>query len=284
MTSTQQFARDVAEHEASLGQVFRELKSSEEMLDVNLVTTEGQIKAHKVVLSACSSFFKTVLHENIHPHPIIYLKGVNFSCLEKLVSFMYNGEVTIEQDDLTTFMDVAKDLQVKGLALRSVNEVCAQTSKRQRTETTPVQGRSQINPPANLSMIFYSNPTVKSEPNTNTVPPNTTLYNNTSYHQNIKLEQTLADIKNEASQHSVPTVMAGTVSGLPSGHFQVGSMDTTVTSDSQGIRVKPSSDLLNSTRPKILENKSLGLWMCSACTFTHHILTNMQSHIQTSHF
>jgi len=282
MTSTQQFARDVAEHESSLGQVFRELKSCEEMLDVNLVTSEGQIKAHKIVLSACSPFFKNVLHENIHPNPIIYLKGVKYSCLEKLVNFMYTGEVTIEQDDLNTFIDVAKDLQVKGLVQRSVDDVGAQTAKRQRTEIIPAQGKSQVTPPANLSMIFYSNPTVKPEPNPTPAPPNTTLYN-TPYHHNIKLEQTLADIKNEASQHSVPTVLAGTVPGLPSGHFQVATLDT-VASDNQGIRVKPNSDLLNSTRPKILENKSLGLWMCSACTFTHHVLTNMQSHIQTAHF
>jgi len=292
MASAQQFIRNGFDHEESLSQVFREMKSCEQSLDVTLITSEGQIQAHKVVLSACSPFFKDVLNTNVYPSPMIYLKGVSHYCLEQLVSFMYEGEVNIHQEELHTFLDIAADLQVKGLNQKICDD-SAQTSKRQRTE--PNQGNTQVQvSPPNLNMIFYSNPVVKSEPNTapptTAAPPNTTVYMN-PYHGNMKLEQTLADISKEASLHSsIPTVMAGTVPGLPSGHFQVGTLDTPgttapITGDNQAmIRLKPSTDLLNSTRAKILENKSLGLWMCSACTFTHPVLVTMQNHIQSQHF
>ena len=283
MTASQQFTRDINDYEGSLSQVFRELKTCEQLLDVSLVTSEGQIKAHKVVLSACSPFFRSVLNTNPHPSPMIYLKGVSHSCLEKLISFMYEGEVSIHQDELPQFLDIAKDLQVKGLAQKTCDE-SDKTSKRQRTE--PNQGN---NPECstNLNMIFYSNPVIKSELNVDpsTAPPNTTVYMN-PYHPNVKLEQTLADISKEAGQHCVPTVMASTVSGFPTGHFQVGSLETAVTQgDTQALlRLKPPTDLLNSTRARIIENKTLGLWMCSACTYTHPVLVTMQQHIQSQHF
>ena len=91
MTAAQQFTRDINDYEGSLSQVFRELKTCEQLLDVSLVTSEGQIKAHKVVLSACSPFFRSVLNTNPHPSPMIYLKGVSHSCMEKLISFMYEA-------------------------------------------------------------------------------------------------------------------------------------------------------------------------------------------------
>jgi hypothetical protein len=36
------------------------------------------LQAHRVILSACSPFFKAVLRRNPHQHPLLYLKGVSF--------------------------------------------------------------------------------------------------------------------------------------------------------------------------------------------------------------
>eukprot|EP00092_Neocalanus_flemingeri_P069998 GFUD01085863.1.p1 GENE.GFUD01085863.1~~GFUD01085863.1.p1 ORF type:complete len:117 (+),score=32.57 GFUD01085863.1:68-418(+) len=115
MNSEQQFSRDVSDHEASLSNIFRELKTAEQLLDVTLVTSEGQLNAHKIVLSACSPFFKSILDNNPHQSPMIYLKGVSHSSLEKLVLFMYEGEVSIKQEELANFLEFAKDLKVRAL-------------------------------------------------------------------------------------------------------------------------------------------------------------------------
>lgn len=50
---------------------------------------DGQTcKAHKMVLSACSPYFKTLLEENPSKHPIIILKDVSFNHLQAILEFM----------------------------------------------------------------------------------------------------------------------------------------------------------------------------------------------------
>ena len=50
-----------------------------------------------------------------HQHPYIYLKGVKFSELEKIVQFIYQGHTQVRQSDLNIFLSSAKDLEIKGL-------------------------------------------------------------------------------------------------------------------------------------------------------------------------
>lgn len=56
-------------------------------------------------------FFKS----NPCQHPVIILKEVNIEDLESVLTFMYEGEVSITQLRLHTFMRLAEALQVKGL-------------------------------------------------------------------------------------------------------------------------------------------------------------------------
>ena len=49
-----------------------------------------QVKVHRVVLSANSPYFRSILSSySNHPHPIIILQDVRFSVLKLLVTFMY---------------------------------------------------------------------------------------------------------------------------------------------------------------------------------------------------
>ncbi len=73
-------------------------------------------KAHKMVLSACSPYFKSLLEENPAKHPIIILKDVPFQHLTAILEFMYAGEVNVAQDQLPAFLKTAERLKVKGLA------------------------------------------------------------------------------------------------------------------------------------------------------------------------
>lgn len=51
----------------------------------------------QLVLSACSSYFETVLSLYEHQSPIIILKDVTFDDMSALIRFMYAGEITVEQ-------------------------------------------------------------------------------------------------------------------------------------------------------------------------------------------
>ncbi|XP_032511313.2 broad-complex core protein isoforms 1/2/3/4/5-like [Danaus plexippus] len=91
------------------------LKCSEDLVDVTLTCEGRNIKAHKVILSACSPYFRNVFKENPCQHPVIILKDVSADDIVSLLSYMYQGEVFIEESKLTSFLHTAALLQVKGL-------------------------------------------------------------------------------------------------------------------------------------------------------------------------
>ena len=96
--------------------VFREMREGQELFDVTLACDDGTyLEAHRIVLAACSTFFRNILRQNPHQHPLIYLKGVTFTDLQSVLNFMYHGEVNIAQEELNSFLSVAEDLKVKGL-------------------------------------------------------------------------------------------------------------------------------------------------------------------------
>merc|ERR1711942_286551 len=101
--------------ESNINTAFRELREDKDFFDVTLACDDDQIQAHKVILSACSPFFRTILKRNRHEHPLIYLKGVKYTDLMAVLNFMYQGEVNVAQEDLNSFLAIAEDLKVKGL-------------------------------------------------------------------------------------------------------------------------------------------------------------------------
>lgn len=104
-------------HQSNLLGVFSQLLQDESLVDVTLACSEGaSIRAHKVVLSACSSYFQTLFLDHPARHPIVILKDVRFEELRTLVDFMYKGEVNVEYCQLSALLKTAESLKVKGLA------------------------------------------------------------------------------------------------------------------------------------------------------------------------
>ena len=94
---------------ASVSQTFSSRRKEKELCDVTLVSDdEVQVPAHKLILSASSSFFKSIFKNNTHPHTLIYLSGVDSTNLEFLLDYIYQGEVQIFQEQLDAFIDVAE--------------------------------------------------------------------------------------------------------------------------------------------------------------------------------
>jgi len=101
--------------ERNISSSFQDIKNDEDFLDVTIACDDNQIRAHKLVLSACSPFFRSFLKKNPHQHPLLYLKGVKHEHLLLVLNFMYHGEVNVAQEELNSFLAVSEDLQVKGL-------------------------------------------------------------------------------------------------------------------------------------------------------------------------
>ena len=102
--------------QSTVSQSFRSLRQEEDFYDVTLVSEdELQLSAHKLVLSACSSFFKNILKKNVHASPLIYLSGVSSSNLKNILDYIYCGEVQLFQDQLDSFLDAAQKLKISGL-------------------------------------------------------------------------------------------------------------------------------------------------------------------------
>ena len=99
----------------SISESFQNLREEKDFFDVTLACEDNQIQAHKVILSACSPFFRNILRHNPHPHPLLYLKDVKYTELLSVINFMYLGEVSVAQDELNSFLNVAEELRVKGL-------------------------------------------------------------------------------------------------------------------------------------------------------------------------
>jgi len=106
------------DYHSSLTKSFRDLRDDDEMLDVTIVSDGRTFKAHKLVLSACSPVFKAMLKKDRNQpflQPFIFLHGVNYEDIQAILDFMYNGEVSVNQDDLRSFLSIAEDLRVRGL-------------------------------------------------------------------------------------------------------------------------------------------------------------------------
>ena len=92
--SSEKFCLKWNDFESNISGAFRELRDEKDFFDVTLACDENQIKAHKVIISACSPFFRQVLRQNPHQHPLLYMRGVNFTDLQSVLTFMYQGEVS----------------------------------------------------------------------------------------------------------------------------------------------------------------------------------------------
>ena len=121
MGADEKFCLRWNDFESNISLAFREIREEKDFFDCTLSCGSRQIQAHKLILSACSPFFRSILKQNPHQHPLLYLKGVQFTDLQAILNFMYHGEVNVAQEELNSFLAIAEDLQVKGLTQGNSN-------------------------------------------------------------------------------------------------------------------------------------------------------------------
>nr|XP_008197232.1 PREDICTED: broad-complex isoform X6 [Tribolium castaneum]XP_015838311.1 PREDICTED: broad-complex isoform X6 [Tribolium castaneum] len=115
MVDTQHFCLRWNNYQSSITSAFENLRDDEDFVDVTLACDGKSLKAHRVVLSACSPYFRELLKSTPCKHPVIVLQDVAWTDLHALVEFIYHGEVNVHQRSLSSFLKTAEVLRVSGL-------------------------------------------------------------------------------------------------------------------------------------------------------------------------
>ncbi|XP_076238020.1 uncharacterized protein LOC143181488 isoform X8 [Calliopsis andreniformis] len=137
MEDDQQFCLRWNNHQSTLIQNFDTLLESGTLVDCTLAAEGKYLKAHKVVLSACSPYFEGLLSEHYDKHPVFILKDVKFKELKAMMDYMYRGEVNISQDQLAALLKAAESLQIKGLSESKTGGSSKMDSRQQKVAPQP---------------------------------------------------------------------------------------------------------------------------------------------------
>lgn len=140
--SAQAFCLRRNNHSSDMSEHFERMFKEESMVDVTLSCGDGSIKAHKMVLSACSSYFKNIFSKfiNAYQYPVVIMKDMPFADLRAIVEFIYRGEVFVPQEQLSSVLKSAESLKVKGLS--DVNATKSQLVPRTSDESVDTAGQS----------------------------------------------------------------------------------------------------------------------------------------------
>jgi len=289
--ATEKFCLKWNDFESNISVAFRDIRDEKDFFDVTLACDDDQIQAHKVILSACSPFFRNVLKRNPHQHPLLYLKGVKYTDLQSVLNFMYHGEVNVAQDELNSFLAVAEELRVKGLTQNSQGGPGKTTSapkspppppkSRASDSAAPPPKRSRPNPPPPVpSQPSYTQQDdddiqevvpVKSEPRDTPAAPLVDSYSNTALAPSNQHQlQTEEEANYEESYDDY-------------GQYDQNYDNTMMDPNMSGDGNKGSTGVILEDFIKILNSfpKNFGCMVCGKeFSLKHHV----ENHLESQHF
>ncbi|KAK7604417.1 hypothetical protein V9T40_005603 [Parthenolecanium corni] len=217
------------------------LRSDEDLVDVTLSCEGHLLKAHKVILSACSSYFRNVFKENPCKHPVVILKDVNYEDVEALLSFVYQGVVYISEKKLNSFLQTAELLQIRGLT--GAATTMKEASFSDVTTNQKVNDKSNVPPPpqlltANLlnswnkQSMMNSSCSTKSSNNSNPTSPSLpsgkrkrTLPNKLPAKENFESSDTNSNQDCSEAENDLPTVKSELIDTEVRGEDDYNSID-----------------------------------------------------------
>ena len=124
MADNDKFCLKGNEFDSNVSKSFGIFRNEDYLHDVTLVGNDHkQLSAHKLVLSASSEYFRNILKNNKHPHPLLCLEGVSSEDMGNMIDYIYTGEVKIYQDHVDRFLSIAQRLQLKGLIVNEDDTV-----------------------------------------------------------------------------------------------------------------------------------------------------------------
>jgi len=291
MGSNEKFCLRWNDFESNISVAFREIREDKDLFDCTLSCGSRHIQVHKLILSACSPFFRSILRQNPHQHPLLYLKGVQFTDLQSVLNFMYHGEVNVAQEELNSFLAVAEDLQVKGL-----------------TQGNPSSTKNPKHSPVPAALPKPKPPKVPEPPSSLNYPRTAAphpLAQSKYQHQDDDIQE-LPTVKTEPEPQTifypdtipVPIVqpLTGPMNSMTSMDMQVTSMDESYGEDGydygeyegdgqyegvgmEGVIVDQNKDCVTAYADKI----DGGKYSCKVCGFITRDKYNIRLHLEGKH-
>ena len=133
-----------------------------------------------MILASSSPFFQKLLERNKHPHPLVYMKGLNSENLLAMIDFLYCGEANVNQENLDSFLALAEELQLKGLMGKGDENVENVVDERQEHQVT----KPRTKPP--LKNVPLSPKTFQSRQNTHWTETTNTVALSTHFSGNLE--------------------------------------------------------------------------------------------------
>uniref|UniRef100_A0A803YJ52 Kelch like family member 26 n=1 Tax=Meleagris gallopavo TaxID=9103 RepID=A0A803YJ52_MELGA len=101
-------------HSTTLLQGLASLRAQAQLLDVILTINNEVFQVHKVVLAACSDYFRAMFTGGMREasQDVIELKGVSAKGLKHIIDFAYSAEVTLDLDCIQDVLGAAVFLQM----------------------------------------------------------------------------------------------------------------------------------------------------------------------------
>jgi len=279
--------------EKNISEAFKDLQNDDDLFDVTLACDDEQIKAHKLILSACSPFFRNIFKRNPHQHPLVYLKGVKYADLQCVLAFMYQGEVSVAQENLNCFLAVAEELRVKGLTQNNkdteTNEKKENHDKHTNYSTTNSNLQETLEKATPISKRG-DHRDIEEVTNIKSEPENLPLNKTTSNSQTLEQKQCDSHDKHPNNAVTVveddyvtyddtyehydddPGYQRGSDNWLPNSHLK---------SQSAGPDIQDPSDLLQFVRKDPSDQK----FYCSLCeNFSHKVISHARNHVESKHY
>ena len=101
-------------HHADTFSSFNAFRCQEHLVDVTLSCESEVFKAHRLILSSGSRYFKRIL-QHCRDNTVIHFFGVSARLLKFLIEFIYVGEIEVPGGDLEQFVSLAEALELEGL-------------------------------------------------------------------------------------------------------------------------------------------------------------------------
>ena len=106
-----------------LREMLHEMMKSNDLTDITIVCDDKRyLRAHKVVLGACSPFFKEIVNDLPHDS-MVYLKGIQSEEMQAIIEFMYLGEASFSQLKMNQFLEAANNLEIKEISKNIVFDI-----------------------------------------------------------------------------------------------------------------------------------------------------------------
>ncbi|XP_043209840.1 zinc finger and BTB domain-containing protein 45-like isoform X3 [Amphibalanus amphitrite] len=114
--NSQKFCLKWDSFQGTVTSLFDQLRHDGELVDVTLCCEGQRVRAHRMMLSACSPYFRQLIQENPCQQLVFFLKDTSADDLRAIIEFIYKGSVNVAQSQLASFIKTAELLQIRGLS------------------------------------------------------------------------------------------------------------------------------------------------------------------------